>query len=1168
MYYYNKPTDENKIGFKVFHYNNQLNTITKIQEQVLPTSSLNTFNRTAGRKYLAEIEISVAGNQIAYADGNYIYVREILLDNTIDFSNTLNLVKFHDQEIGNVNAHPYEIAGLEFDAQTMSLYFSTYHMSNDNAANTGVYRINLSSNTIDIFQNTKQYARSQIELGRDGQLYIQSSTSLARINANLTINSLITDLNIPITKTTYDLVGMSNSIRTLPDQIDGYNYDLEYQNNRAFCCKAVFKVESKNYEISTNQSWTATNNPEGLPIIQVKEKFVVKKGVRLNLTGLTIKFCEGAKMIVEDGAFVYTQNTHFTSIDCDVLWKGIEVWGNASTSQYPNAAGVITCGVLQLTNNSSISNAFIAVLLSKSGTIANNGGVILASNTTFRNNVSGVEAYVYYNFDITTMKRRPYRSNFLQCTFINDSEIKNSTQFKQFIKLRDITGVRFQGCNFINDFTHTTNTKGIGIDAIDAGFTVTTNDPRFGVDPNTSVKSTFTGLEYAIRAGISHTNETYTVEYANFEQCFRGITNLGVNYAKIMRNKFTQDENKPLHPKMVNAQMQDEPIGINIHIVTGTGYRVEENEYTELNHDNEFGVWDNDIINHVVVENSGPTNNIIYKNKCEYAYITGKADGINRGIWQPNFRTDTWGNYIDFYPDPGLGTGLRFLCNYSNNQTQREFEVLNNIPSTVLPWSLVGIAHIQANITNSSVLSAGNSFLNNSNIVDPDFHYRYSAPNTINYYWDVYQYGKPLNVTAGHVLLTPNAYAKACPSSIDLQNNGIPSSPFDGQVRNDLLVSWRGKRDNFVKTADTLMTLLDNGSTTQLLSQLHTATTDALRNALYAQLLSTSPYLSNTFLTALVKSNTYYNNQLMKVLLLNPDATQDYELLTYMYEKKPIPFTLEQIDSIRNTWSETTTRTALSLRADMWLATSDRLATLLISNIMNDTTDEYQYMIDSIHNTQKSNEQVFSSIHNSITHKQHAAITTILNTAKTKYDKEPYAKTAFTTYTPLVEVMQQIQTSDTTFSFADLATHLPTIVDVAYATELWPSVVAANLYYKITDSILPAQQQFGKQSKKQFETNIPMSFKQRVRHEEFNLTRSYEELFIYTDANKLTHIQLNSNQTVDSYAIYDLTGKLVLQNTKNFDANEIKVTLAPGNYIFVGNTAHKSLTKKFHVPFQ
>ena len=191
-----------------------------------------------------------------------------------------------------------------------------------------------------------------------------------------------------------------------------------------------------------------------------------------------------------------------------------------------------------------------------------------------------------------------------------------------------------------------------------------------------------------------------------------------------------------------------------------------------------------------------------------------------------------------------------------------------------------------------------------------------------------------------------------------------------------------------------------------------------------------------------------------------------------------------------------------------------------------------------------------------------------MNTAKTKYDKEPYAKTAFNTYTPLVEVMQQIHTSDTTFSFADLANHLPAIVDVAYASGLWPSVVAANLYYKITDSILPAQQQFGKQKIKQFETTIPMNFKQRVRHEEFNLTRNNEELFIYTDANKLTHIQLNSNQTVDSYAIYDLTGKLVVQNKKDSDVNEIKLSLTPGNYIFVGNTTHKPITKKFHVPFQ
>jgi hypothetical protein len=1164
MYYFNKPGHDN-IGFKVFRFNSHTGLITKIQEEELFYSSQHSLNRVRGRHYLAEIEVSPDGTKIAYADANFVYVREILNDNTINFYEIYDFVKFHDQVVGDINAHPYEIAGLEFNATSQTLYYSVFHMSDNNAAINGIYRFNIGPNNhvVDIYPNSKSYGRSQIELARNGKLYIQSPNSIAAINDDLTVTDQLTGLTLPLTIRTHNISVFDNRIRTLPDQIDGYNYDQEYQNNRSLCCTAIHKVESRNFIINSNQSWSNTSNPIGSTTIQIRDHLIVKKGVRLNLTGLIIKFCEGAKMIIEDGAFVYTINTQFTSVDCNKLWSGIEVWGNPLTSQYPDATGKMTCGMLQLTGNSSVSNAEVAVRLSKAGTISHNAGILFATNTTFKNNVSAVEFNIYYYTEPGATKRKPYRNLIKECTFINDNLINASTPFKHFIKLRDVTGVRIQGCNFINDFTHTTNTKGIGIDAIDAGFTVTTNDPRFGVDPNTSVKSTFTGLEYAIRAGISHTNETYTVEYANFEQCFRGITNLGVNYAKIMRNKFTQDKNNPLHPDLILAGWHDNnPRGINIHIVTGTGYRIEENEYTELNHVGNYP-WSNDIVDNIVVENSGPTNNMVYKNNCEYAYITGKANGVNRTDRYPFFYLGTE------YAIASIHTGLRFLCNYSNNTNQTDFEIGNNTPASTIPWSLIGIAQHQANLTTSSILSAGNTFRtfsDNPNVTD--YHFRYSAPTTIHYYWDASQYGKPEYITAGHVLPTPNTYGKACPTSIDLQNNGIPSSPLDGQFRNDLLISWRGKRDIFEKTADTLMTLLDNGSTTQLLSQLHTATTDALRNALYAQLLSTSPYLSNTFLTALVKSNTYSNDQLMNVLLLNPDATQDYELLTYLYEQKPIPFTLEQIDSIRNTWSETTTRTALSLRADMWLATSDRLATLLISNIMNDTTDEYQYMIDSIHNTQKSNEQVFSSIHNSIAQNQHAAIPTILNEAKTKYDKEPYAKTAFNTYTPLVEVMQQIHTSDTTFSFADLANHLPAIVDVAYATELWPSVVAANLYYKITDSILPAQQQFGKQSNKQFETTIPMNFKQRVRHEELNLTRSKEALFIYTDADKLTHIQLNKNQSVDGYAIYDLTGKLVLQNTKKSEANEIKVTLAPGNYIFVGNTAHKTLTKKFHVPFE
>jgi hypothetical protein len=725
MYYFDKPNESGKIGFKVFHYNSQTDEIIKIQEETMNIISNNPYNRAGGKNYLAEIELTHDGSKITYADGNYIYVRNILSNNQIDFTNAVNITKFHDQTIGDVNAWAYEVAGLEFDAINDKLYYSVFCMHNENAPINGIYAINLNDGGVDIYPNTKQYARSQIELGKDNKIYITSLSAISTVNSNLTITDVITGINIPLSINTYLLPSYSSGIRTLPDQIDGLDYDAEFSVNRQICCTNINKLESKNYEINTNQTWTDASNPDNTSIIQVKETLTVKSGVRLNLNNLTIKFCEDAKMIVEEGAFVLADNTIFTSIDYDILWEGIEVHGNIFKSQQPDQNGNVYAGVFVVKNNSEISNAKIGVRLHKaqrgsSPVISvNAGGVIFATNTVFKNNIIGVNAQGYQNFDPITGDKRPNRSTFTGCTFTNDKALNTKAIFESYMKIRDVSGIKIQGCNFINDFSYNTNETGIGIDAIDAGFIVTILNPIFNTNPNTATKSVFKNLRIAVDARRVFTNETYTIEYSLFEQCFMGIINHGVNHAKILKNTFLQDLSKVRHPLMIEASFISD-YGNNILVLTGSGFRIEENFYDEVNVPSEYN--DDDVVQHIKIVNSGTSNNIVYKNSCKNAFLTGLADGINRGLAQPIFKTGNSGNYVDFYPS--IGSGLRFICNESNNYTQREFQVESNRPICTIPWSAVGVAYVQANITQGLIYSAGNKFVNLTNSSELDFHYR------------------------------------------------------------------------------------------------------------------------------------------------------------------------------------------------------------------------------------------------------------------------------------------------------------------------------------------------------------------------------------------------------------------------------------------------------------
>jgi hypothetical protein len=226
-------------------------------------------------------------------------------------------------------------------------------------------------------------------------------------------------------------------------------------------------------------------------------------------------------------------------------------------------------------------------------------------------------------------------------------------------------------------------------------------------------------------------------------------------------------------------------------------------------------------------------------------------------------------------------------------------------------------------------------------------------------------------------------------------------------------------------------------------------------------------------------------------------------------------------------------------------------------------------MIDSIANKQQLNEHVISSINNLLLNNSSNQAQSALNNAMAKYESEPYAKAVFEAYSPLLNVLKEVKTKDTSFNYTQLSHHLQSIVAVAYNSELWPAIAAANLYYKITDSILPVAQ-LNKKGQNTFSTTIPPIDKKVGGGNQKQRTSTKSDIVkIYTDRENITHISFSTiSLGGDEYVVYDMMGKKVVANNRPQNEKTISINIPPGNYIFVSKQNNTIIRTKFYVPHQ
>ncbi|MPL94223.1 hypothetical protein SDC9_40373 [bioreactor metagenome] len=609
----------------------------------------------------------------------------------------------------------------------------------------------------------------------------------------------------------------------------------------------------------------------------------VQNGSQLTIQNSTIKLPEGKKIVIERGGKIIINGGKITN-SCGNIWSGIEVHGNSNVAQAPST----NQGVL-IINGGTIENAECGIRTWKplNGTTTPDpnyyGGLIMATDANFVNNIVAVEIlpYSFANYGF-----------FKKCNFITNAALPNGKYPDYFVKLNGISNISFKGCLFENTYQNeSVGLWGSGIYAYDADVLVDETCISNTVPCGAYLKSKFTGLYRGIYALGSSRQRTTAVHNSEFINNLRGMYLGNIDFANIKKNDF----------EILGEVAGLNPGGYGLYVDASTAFAIEENDFY-YSSTSRKGIG-------LVINEAGPDNNEVYNNTFQNLEYGTIAQGYNRQS----------GGSID---------GLCYKCNdFINNGTDIRISPRNSFQVTAMD----GIAYHQgANIPGNNLAPAGNTFTTTSNLKDIS-----NVCNWIIYYR--HHYG-PASLLPNPADLTTNyqvfgtTYTKtgSCPSRIGT-----------GTGKEEIKLAMEGSEALAEEAQAGLDAIVDGGSTTELHQVVISSTPDeglALRN----QLVTDSPYLSDTILkTSIIKEEVLNNAMLRDVLVSNPQAAKSAQMVE-MLDSRMVPMTDEMKNEVLagqliTSAKENLEATISSYKHDVWVKFST-----LCNLYANDTLHTWQ----------------------------------------------------------------------------------------------------------------------------------------------------------------------------------------------------------------------------------
>lgn len=573
--------------------------------------------------------------------------------------------------------------------------------------------------------------------------------------------------------------------------------------------------------------------------------FIVKPGKTFTVKGM-LTMGQNAKIVVERGAKLIVDGGTITGLP-GFTWQGIEVWGDSSKTQANNA---VYQGMAKFINNSVVENARVgAVTIKNEGTpnYAYTGGIIQATDATFRNCIYGVVFYKYENRNPLNNKPLNNASAFTRVIFETNNNYVGTDTIRNFAHLSEVRGIYFKGCTFGNTNSTAIGNKATGIFSFNSAMGINSICKDDFTPCKTIQNSLFAGLRYGIRALGAATTKTFSISNAVFTANKCGIYANAIDYIKAVQNTFNITKND-------TAQNSANPLG-GMFVDQCKFYTIEENTFNKLN--SAGGL--NDKYVGLTISNSGPDNNQVYKNTFNNLDIGILAQGINKN-------------------PSNSGQGLCLRC---NNFNTCKYDIAVTKPSNgnytdngVALWqgsSTDPVGNLFTDLSQNPTYQFWNLYTNHVSVPDiMYFHHRNIDP---------YPRLKPVNNKITNLVTTATQIdydpINSCPSHLNVNPN--PSDK----------IMYDNKADS---VSTILQQLIDAGNTDELANEVTTSfPTEALE--LRDELIEISPFVSYTVLHLAIEKESVLNNALLRdVLVANSQSAKSEVLMEAINQRwEPMP---------------------------------------------------------------------------------------------------------------------------------------------------------------------------------------------------------------------------------------------------------------------------------------
>lgn len=629
---------------------------------------------------------------------------------------------------------------------------------------------------------------------------------------------------------------VADIMRNTADKIDTVqgNYQnghsLKYGYGRLNAYQAVLEALDAEGEPYIEITGTVTWD---LPRRQAGD-VVVMPGAELTLTS-TLYMQPDTRIIVRRGGKLVIDGGSVTSVGTGLRWRGIEVWGNSSQPQQ-----LAHQGWVRIINEGSVKNSVMGIYTNRPDHAEEGlwepgytGGIVQGIYARFVNNKTALQFYPY-NY--------PSVSGFTNCEFITYGYEAGVDESAFLVEITGINGINFVACSFENK-CHGLGFYRSGIRSVNSYLRIKGNCLDT-IHPCNDWDSTFfKGLKYGVYATAVSPNLYIDIRHTAFNKNLKGLYLGGITNSRVTSNTFS-----------INTPYREDS-GYGMYLDECTGYWVEDNEFR---HD-EIGPKGIGII----VNNSGSDPNEIYRNRFQNLEQGISAQGNNK--------------------DPKSATGLQILCN-DFVDCDADIMIVNESESQG-----VGIATHQGADSQNQQHMAGNLFHHHTAV---DF-------NDINNEGEDIIYYVPLNYNQQYHRVIPEEYTVNTVTFTEVEllddwtyNGGCPCKLESGGGGHEEEMKQQMAESEQEANAlqETLELLIDAGDTESLHWDVYMSTSPEAMQV-YQELMNTSPYLSDTVVSAaIIKEDVLVDAMLRDIMVANPHTAKSGKLLEELDQRwTPLP---------------------------------------------------------------------------------------------------------------------------------------------------------------------------------------------------------------------------------------------------------------------------------------